>query len=269
MENFIESKFPSSRYVFDRLDNMARVSETLPEIFDDVMRKFPVLLHKVPFLEWIVICVIEWMNFVVGVLCGWGMEGDVKEKDINVVDESSSTGVSCPGGNINTARLLEGFEDCNMGISPSSGLDRLENVMNQIENESNMVSSAASSVSGNDADQEDSKKSGLRIKCSYKEALEKGSPEKGSPEKGAQENGAAADHDMNDHGYDKEAKGGSKVISKKQTKKKKSETGMCVNVKTAKVKEDPILELFETGWQTPKKEGQTPTLLGSRSASYN
>ncbi|GAB2303310.1 hypothetical protein Dimus_037305 [Dionaea muscipula] len=62
-ERVIENHFPSSAYVFDKVDGAVQAVGTLPARFEDAMDRFPSVVHQVPFLERMVSHAIKWLNF--------------------------------------------------------------------------------------------------------------------------------------------------------------------------------------------------------------
>ena len=51
VENMIERHFPPSKRVFNKIDDLVRVTETLPEKFDYAGNRFPTTVHQFPFLD--------------------------------------------------------------------------------------------------------------------------------------------------------------------------------------------------------------------------
>ncbi|GAB4840584.1 hypothetical protein Ancab_021353 [Ancistrocladus abbreviatus] len=202
IEKMIEACFPSSSYVFNKVDNMVFIVETLPAKFDDAMSKLPSLVHQVPHLDWALLYANKWFEFLVSALPVWGWNS-AKEKDI-MVDSRC--------------------KDKTKGIS-ISGTSTPENI----------------------PEEDEAKKVDLTKGHTYKEALNKG------VKKNAKRQYQMAEKTQK--GKDGVEKGG------------KGEGKSANNIYDNIVKdEDPILELFELGWQTPKN-GQIGALI-SRSASH-
>jgi len=83
LERKAEGIFPPSRYVFNKVDKLVQIVETLPAKFDSAVNKFPILIHQIPFLDWALSCAICWLNFWLSILTHWGSE-TTKEKEILV-----------------------------------------------------------------------------------------------------------------------------------------------------------------------------------------
>ncbi|KAK8655559.1 hypothetical protein V6N13_108133 [Hibiscus sabdariffa] len=79
LENMIETVFPSSKHVFDRVDEAVEIIEALPGKFDDVLVEFPAIIKQVPFLDWGLCLAISWLNLLTSVLTRWGFV-NTKEK---------------------------------------------------------------------------------------------------------------------------------------------------------------------------------------------
>lgn len=100
VENMIERQFPPSKSVFDKIDDLLGVTETIPDKFDYAVTKFPTIIHQFPFLDWALIRLISLLNFFISTLTYWGSQ-NTKEKEI-VVD------VSCNDHNHNSAFHITG-----------------------------------------------------------------------------------------------------------------------------------------------------------------
>ncbi|CAL1354916.1 unnamed protein product [Linum trigynum] len=85
IESLAEAIFPPLKQFFDRIDELVKVAEALPEKLDDTIKKFPALVHHVPFLDWALLHFISWLRFLITVMTNWGIMG-AKEKEINVTD---------------------------------------------------------------------------------------------------------------------------------------------------------------------------------------
>ncbi|KAL4281445.1 hypothetical protein GQ457_03G009170 [Hibiscus cannabinus] len=66
LENIVETVFPSSKHVFDRVDEAVEIIEALPGKFDDVLVEFPVIIKQVPFLDRGLCLAISWLNLLRG-----------------------------------------------------------------------------------------------------------------------------------------------------------------------------------------------------------
>ncbi|GLT30147.1 hypothetical protein SLA2020_049650 [Shorea laevis] len=87
-ETKAEMIFPPSKHMFDEIDNLIKTVETPPEKFDDALKTFPVIIQQVPLLDWVLVHIISWLNFLISVLTHWESRG-TKEKEI-VVDKGYS-----------------------------------------------------------------------------------------------------------------------------------------------------------------------------------
>ncbi|XVE74804.1 hypothetical protein DITRI_Ditri12bG0047900 [Diplodiscus trichospermus] len=95
LENAVERVFPSSRHVFNKVDELVEFIETLPGKFDDVMDKFPVMIKQAPLLDWALGQAISWLKVSTSILTNLGT-GNTMEKEIVVVDRgyNESNGAS-------------------------------------------------------------------------------------------------------------------------------------------------------------------------------
>ncbi|XP_038702817.1 cilia- and flagella-associated protein 251-like isoform X3 [Tripterygium wilfordii] len=82
VERIVETVFPPSKYVFNKIDQCVQIVEILPGKFDDATNKVYLVIRQFPLLDWLLLRVISWLNFWVSVL----MEA-TKEKEI-MVDKS-------------------------------------------------------------------------------------------------------------------------------------------------------------------------------------
>lgn len=89
LEDMVERFYPPSHIVFNKIDDLVRVTETLPRKFDYVVSKIPACVSHVSFLDWTLVRAISLLNFVVATLLSyWRMSKGTKEKEIKV-DTSS------------------------------------------------------------------------------------------------------------------------------------------------------------------------------------
>ncbi|XP_021809607.1 uncharacterized protein LOC110753103 [Prunus avium] len=88
LEDMVERFYPPSHIVFNKIDDLVRVTETLPGKFDNVISKIPGCVSHVSFLDWTLVRAISLLNFVVASLSYWRMSKGTKEKEIKV-DTSS------------------------------------------------------------------------------------------------------------------------------------------------------------------------------------
>ncbi|PON52450.1 hypothetical protein PanWU01x14_208480 [Parasponia andersonii] len=83
-EDMVERFFPPSEHVFNKIDHIVQVTETLPGKFDYAVTTFPTIVHQVPFLDWLLVHIISLLKLSITTLTQWGCQG-TREKDI-VVD---------------------------------------------------------------------------------------------------------------------------------------------------------------------------------------
>ncbi|CAK8578384.1 unnamed protein product [Lathyrus sativus] len=68
-ENITQKLFPPSRYVFDKIDEIVLMILSLPDKFDGALNKnVPEIIHKVPYLEWLLKISSSKMNSLVSTL---------------------------------------------------------------------------------------------------------------------------------------------------------------------------------------------------------
>ncbi|XP_051116414.1 uncharacterized protein LOC127241419 isoform X2 [Andrographis paniculata] len=86
IETLVEAIFPPSKAVFDKIDGLVCTAESLPEHFDGLIRNFPMIIHnKLPFLDWILVHLISWLNSLLSVLNYWGSKNcTTREKEITI-----------------------------------------------------------------------------------------------------------------------------------------------------------------------------------------
>lgn len=207
IENIVETIFPPSAYVFNRLDEFVHIVETLPEKFDYAMNKFPPIVHQVPFLKWGLVQIIWWLNILVSVLTHCGSESTrEKEKEI-IVD------ISCN----------EQENESRSGEHANS--ENLEKLSENPEAENKTYQECASVT-----------------KYSYKDVLAKGTKEN----------------------LDKKEGSVQEEMKKPKVNQEENENGSDEFV----TKDDPILELFESGWHMKSGKGGTIGSPMARSISY-
>ncbi|KAF5726678.1 hypothetical protein HS088_TW22G00359 [Tripterygium wilfordii] len=83
VESIVETVFPPSKYVFNKIDQYVEIVEILPGKFDDATNKAYMVIHQFPLLDWALLRVISWLNFWISVLT----ETTTKDKEI-MVDKS-------------------------------------------------------------------------------------------------------------------------------------------------------------------------------------
>lgn len=177
-EIVIEKLFPPSSRLFDKIDELAYVVESLPEKFDDIIEKLSMIIHQVPFLDWALVYLIAWLNFWISYLTRWESK-NAREKEIRIdVDHNNQEST------VKDVTLLSQL--------PNSDASK-EQLMSNEKSEIQAIEEAISPTSSSTCDPfEDAVSSpifgspiGIRTtnkndhfgKCSYKEMLEKGSEE--------------------------------------------------------------------------------------------
>ncbi|KAK3223604.1 hypothetical protein Dsin_010629 [Dipteronia sinensis] len=105
IENTVESIFPQSSYVFNKIDELVQLTETVPGKFDDAVNKFMMIKDQVPLLDWGLVQVITWLNLFSNRLTHWRRS---EEKEIMIdsnsnecnIDSTSSSGNQCTESSI-------------------------------------------------------------------------------------------------------------------------------------------------------------------------
>lgn len=93
IEDMIEALFPSSAYVFDKIDGLVIASETLPGRFDSFVDHFPAMVHQVPALNCAIVQFTATLNFLISTLTNWSSDHAKVVRDIAVdvnCDEQTS-----------------------------------------------------------------------------------------------------------------------------------------------------------------------------------
>ncbi|KAL7093911.1 hypothetical protein ACP275_11G068600 [Erythranthe tilingii] len=86
-ERMAEIVFPPCTPLFDKIDSLLCSAETLPENLDNIIQKFPTMIHnKFPFLDWILVHLISRLNCLLSILTHFGSRstGDTREKEIKI-----------------------------------------------------------------------------------------------------------------------------------------------------------------------------------------
>ncbi|KAF8378112.1 hypothetical protein HHK36_029449 [Tetracentron sinense] len=223
MENMVETIFPPSAYVFNKIDMLVHISEILPGKFDNVVDEFPMIIAKVPFLNWASTHLSSGLKFLISTLTDWRTDGTKKKEimiDINCDDLTnelaSEDTFQCP------TRTISHAEHENEVIVKPSSTENSPPVSDtpQTETKSAGVMDKSCAQGGD----------GLKpMKCTYKEVLEKGKKENVE--------------EKCDCGKEETQEA---MVSKGEVHK---EAEMDANGRNeGVVKEDTILELFESGW---------------------
>lgn len=192
VENVIEKFFPPLKNVFDKIDELVKATETLPEKFDTAVKRFPTIINQFPFLDWALVHVISMLNFLISTLTYWGSQ-ITREKEI-VVD------INCNDHNHNSA-LVDKIHHTKSGDFPPISKTQQDKTIDCVNAKPDAM------------------------KCTYKDVLEKGTKED-------------MDNDLkNDTDNQEETREG-----KEGGEDEEDEKGENIS------KDDPILELFESGW---------------------
>ncbi|KAL2519697.1 Uncharacterized protein Adt_15944 [Abeliophyllum distichum] len=205
IENIVEFIFPPSKRLFNKIDDLVCTAECLPEKFDRVLNSFPVLMHRFPLLDWVMLRLISWLTFVINALTHWGSKDNTREKEIKI-DMNSSKSESADSYPVDYSQEVNnGVEKAWIFIEPSNAmqsevkrslpiLDTLKNRTKTVEeaycpDESPCTASFESATSSpwsvssqDEAKSVDEKGNSDYMKCSYKEILERGAKENSEDE---------------------------------------------------------------------------------------
>jgi hypothetical protein len=253
LERKVEAIFPPSKYVFNKVDKLVQIVETLPAKFDFAASKLPIIFHQIPILDWALSCAISWLNFWLSILTHWG-SGTTHEKEI-MVD------INCNDSSIEQTKVQEA-----------------DNNMVEFQNETKGCFSPMSATSGSEteASSPNAKRCTYKdalekvVKSTYKDALEKGTSEstqstegspkqmirstvsseatspKGEKNESTKEKECFADEETEEASASKEetGEGGdhTTVMEDDPVSLPTNKTPECTN------KGDPILALFESAW---------------------
>ncbi|CAA2997439.1 Hypothetical predicted protein [Olea europaea subsp. europaea] len=185
IENILELIFPPSKRLFNKIDDLVYTAECLPEKFDNVLNSFPVLIHRFPLLDWVMLRLISWLTFLINMLTHWGSKDNTREKEITIdMNRSKSESTDCylvdysqePSNAVQTEdvkRLLliaDTSEQRNKTVEEANCPDESP-CTSSFES---ATSSPLSVLSQDEAKSADEKGKSNNLKCSYKEILEKG-----------------------------------------------------------------------------------------------
>nr|GMD18116.1 uncharacterized protein LOC105168392 [Ipomoea batatas] len=272
-ERIAEVVFPPSARLFDKIEELACATLFLPRKVEDGLDKFPIIMQQVPFLDWALVHLIAWLNFLISALTHWG-SNPTREKEITIDMKESAEPTDKKAAcfapeDQKHVPLSEDVCPTNPADSESEPTTSYSSLvvpnLSMQSMETDLISSPVSSTSGSTVTDNtdtsflidswlpsitDSVGSG---KCSYKEILTKGVKEgaEGEPpddvlqEKGetpVEDDGKMKKHSVpEDHQRVKpmvfEAKGGE--ISRGKIVKKK---------KKGKAEKDQLLLLFDASW---------------------
>ncbi|KAK7359398.1 hypothetical protein VNO77_01356 [Canavalia gladiata] len=208
IEKITENLFPPSRHVFNKIDEIAVVIMTLPEKFDGAVNTFPTMIHQVPFLEGVLTLVISRLNSLVSILNHWGQESYSRVNEKTIGVDRSCNESS-----------MDSSDDVNCGnlgnfppILSESGAKEVQDL------------ALSSQMVG-----------------SYKEALERGKEE--DPDENVEKSEKKLDGSESEVSEEREKNDGDDNEEKIDSDLMKYQVG-----KSEMVKNDPILELFESAW---------------------
>lgn len=215
-ENMVERFFPPSKHVFNKIDDIVQVTETLPEKFDYAVKTFPNIIHQFPFLDALLVHIISLLKLLITTLTQWGSHG-TREKEI-VVD------INCENRDEETISINEDDHPPRSSIHDDNG----NNIKGDFPpvSETQQAETEIASVNV--------EKDGM--KSSYKEVLQKGTTE------------------------DKQ-QGKKDIVSGEETKEGREK---IADQKDESHKNDPILEMFESGWLMRRgRKGKENSVSGS------
>ncbi|KAK2993188.1 hypothetical protein RJ640_030812 [Escallonia rubra] len=255
IEGTIETLFPPSTRLFNKIDKLVHDAEALPDKFDDAMHKFPVIIHQVPFLDWALAYLISWLNLLITTLTHWGSKNTWEREitiDINCNDshnehveksspipDSSQDDITTvgkvyfPGGIPANKQSEEMEKSCRIFDSSPDEANMIEKWHCPTESPTCVQCDVIESSPSSESFEDEAKTVGMivesdAVKFSYKEMLEKGTKEHvGKKEDSTTEEAPII------VGNDEVGGLGEKAANGKNE-------GMAL--------EDPILELFEASW---------------------
>lgn len=246
--NIVEKIFPPSKLVFDKIDDLLLLIETLPVKFDDAVDKLP-CFNQVPLLDWAVIHAISLLKFMIAILMNWVKDG-TREKEI-LVDMNCNEGRNASeSADMDEKMKSDTTKNTSYKEVQKKGVEYDEDCK---ENEKGTYKKAM----------EEGRKEAVGDKADCKndeKKVEKGIKESSKMEASvgkAEGNGEIADHS------NKEKSEGENEKEEEEAMDYEKEEGK----KGRMEKKDDILELFETAWLM-KPTGKGKGNLLPRSASY-
>lgn len=238
IENTVETVFPPSNRLFNTIDKLIQIVETLPGKLDDVLRDLPAIFHRCSLLDWAVIQVISWLNLWISILIQSGF-GHATEKEIIIDSNSNEFLTESSSGN----QPVE--SSAQVPAEPESSEPRT-NIVNKTTVNSDVM------------------------KTSYKEAVVKGKREANGSKDGSSKSSSSKEEKETKVNTQNEDDGTMEETEKQDVSGE--EAGKRGELTASKsdesvIRSDPILELFESGWaMKPTKERKAGWL--SRSVSY-
>ncbi|XP_050208494.1 uncharacterized protein LOC126657767 [Mercurialis annua] len=257
-ERAVEAIFPSSGYAFDKIDQLVGIAEILPGKYDEVVSKFPEIIHQIPFLDYVLSRAISFLSFFVSALSKWG-SGNIKEKEIEM-------DMICNDRDINEKFVRKGFESEKDGIKEEDG--SLTSTSPRGENETTTTCSYKDALE-------------KAVKVTYKDILEKGSKENTPSKANSETEETEIKYDENKEATTKgemekiekrednvkkkrkKSKSGKKGAKQKIEKQEKSEKdvteepnackevngdGNCNKMEEKVSNGEELLDLFESAW---------------------
>ncbi|KAK3040818.1 hypothetical protein RJ639_029162 [Escallonia herrerae] len=254
IEGTIETLFPPSTHLFNKIDKLVHDAEALPDKFDDAMNKFPVIIHQAPFLDWALAYLISWLNLLITTLTHWGSKSTWEKEimiDTNCNDshnENVEKSSPIPDSSQDEIKTVGGvyFPDGIPANEQSEELEKSCRIFDSSQDEAKMIEKAhcptesptcvqcdvIESSPRSESFEDEAKTVGMTfesdaVKFSYKEMLKKGTKENVGKKEDSSTEEAPIIVDDEVGGLREKAANG------------KNE-GMAL--------EDPILELFEASW---------------------
>ncbi|CAH9074001.1 unnamed protein product [Cuscuta epithymum] len=240
-ETITETAFPRLTPIFDKIHELANVVDRLPIVFEaTLLNKFPVLMHRVPFLDWALVHLIAWLSFLVSALTHWGSK-NMKEKEITV-----DTGCNDHNHVRRTKKTeISATENASFQthVSPFPALQCTKGKRGPVMVSSPQSSSPSDSTKMDCTDM--SSMNGSVGKCSYKEVLTKGVKDGDSEvfnnAKVKKHGIIPLDNYLKTMSYEEEE-------DKREGLHIPSDQDSVHRNKKGKVEKDEILQLFDTSW---------------------
>ncbi|KAL9665226.1 hypothetical protein QQ045_020639 [Rhodiola kirilowii] len=253
VENIVEDHFPSSSFVFDKIDNVVSFTESMPEKIDQAADKVSLVVNKFPPLSSCVAKLVHLVNLLISQLRAWWRSeyvGNTKERDI-MVDTNCDK-----NRHGKTKRVVCDEAVCQIELHPLT-TSHTTSLDDKFQKSGSMKEEPDTKICNeNRATNTDE----CVPKCSYKEVLEKGRSFKEVLEKGI-----SSYKDVLEKGIKGEAEGQLEEEAVKDCNSKGNNLKQVENIKvensctTDNVVQgngdgmvnggnDPILELFESAW---------------------
>ena len=82
--SILKNRYPSSTYLFRKIDRLVDIVVVLPERLDDTMSNFPVIIQRIPLLDSALTTLISCINLILSIFTHWRISYYTREKDITV-----------------------------------------------------------------------------------------------------------------------------------------------------------------------------------------